>query len=333
MLSLVSRFIELKADYILYFISILGVLLCLSPLFVLHTLYVPSEKNYINLSYDLVSDQSIIASLFIVIIPLVDVLLDFCQNIWDWYKEKIPQKRQHNDIAIYRLTEGERFIFIIGMILQSTVSFLPSSDTDIIDVIVIYHCTRTAAQIFFIVPILFYFKRCTTTFNTWIMAAILVPYITGLILFSLKIMHRSDPLMYDQLQQYSLVFKSLGVALFLSTVFTSFSLFLIEKYLVDTNRPFCTNLFMNSICNFLLRSKLDESQIDNNVDFMFTHLIPAFHMISYIIMSVGGLLRVADVITLEEFSITSLFGQTIVLVIELRIRKNEIARGLVIFLV
>jgi hypothetical protein len=56
-------------------------------------------------------------------------------------------------------------------------------------------------------------------------------------------------------------------------------------------------------------------------------------MISYIIMSVGGLLRVADVITLEEFSITSLFGQTIVLVIELRIRKNEIARGLVIFLV
>jgi hypothetical protein len=298
----------------------------------LDTLYSPSEAEII-LSDNLVANQSIMASLFIVIIPLVDVLLDFCQKVFDWFEEKKPQKKQRNDTTIYRLTEGERFTFIIGMILQSTVSFLPSSDIDVATITAIYHCTRTAAQLFFIVPILFYLKRCTIIFNTWIASSIIVSLTIGLMLFSLKILYRSDPFLFDQMQQSAVVFKGFAAVLFLATVFISFCLYLIETFSIVNNRRFCTNFgLLSSIYNFLIRSKFDESQIDKDVDFMYTNLIPALHMFAYVIISVGGLLRIADTISFETFSTTSLIGQTIVLVIELRIRKNEVARGLVKFL-
>jgi hypothetical protein len=330
--SLNLQFNGSKHDFILYFISIVGVLVCLLPLFLLDSLYVPSEEHMLILSDDLVANQSINASLFIVIIPFVDVLLDFCQNIWDWFKEKKTQKKQHDDTAIYRLTEGERFVFIIGMILQSTICFLQSSNNDIINIMVIYHCTRAASQIFFVVPLLFYFKRCTTTFNAWITSSIIVPFAIGLMLLSLKIMYVSDPILHDQMLQSAVVFEVFAIILFLSTVFVSFCSYLIEVYSVVTDRPSCTNSFMNSIYNFLIRNKSDESQNDKNVDFMYTHLIPAMHMFAYVIMGVGGLLRITGIINFEVFATILLFGQTIVLIIELRIRKNEIARGLVKFL-
>jgi hypothetical protein len=328
--SLNLQFIGSKHDFILYFISIVGVLVCLLPLFLLDSLYIPSEEDMWTLSDDLVANPLILASLFIVIIPLVDVLLDFCQNIWDFQK---IQKKQHKDTAIYRLTEGERFVFIIGMILQSTICFLPSSDIDIINIMVIYHCTRTASQIFFVVPILFYLKRCTTTFNVWITSSIIVPLVIGLMLISLQIMYHSDPFLHDQMQQSAVVFEVFAIILFLSTVFVSFCSYLIEVYSIVTDRPFCANSFMNSIYNFLNRNTFDETQNDKNVDFMYTHLIPAMHMFSYVIMNVGGLLRITKLINFEAFVISQLSGQTIVLVIELRIRKNEIARGLVKFLI
>jgi hypothetical protein len=328
--SLNLQFIGSKHDFILYFISIVGVLACLLPLFLLDSSYISSEEHTVILSDDIVANQSVKASLFIVIIPFVDVLLDFCQSIWDWFKEKETQKKQHNDTAIYRLTEGERFVLIIGMILQSSVCFLSSSNVDIINLMVIFHCTRAASQIFLVVPILFYFKRCTTTFNVWITSSIIVPFAIGLILFSLKIMYVSDdPILHDQMQQSAVVFNVFAIALFLSTVFVSFCSYLIEVYSIVTDRPFCTNSFMNSIFSYLIRSKFDESQNEKNVDFMYTHLIPAMHMFAYVIMGVGGLLRFLGIINFEVFATILLFGQTIVLVIELRIRKNEIARGLV----
>jgi hypothetical protein len=329
--SLNLQFIRSKHDFILYFISIVGVLVCLLPLFLLDSFYIPSEEHMWTLSDDLVANPLILASLFIVIIPLVDVLLDFCQNIWALFNEKKTQKKQHNDTAIYRLTEGERFVFIIGMILQSTICFLPSSNNDIINIMVIYHCTRTASQIFFVVPILFYLKRCTTTFNVWITSSIIVPFVIGMMLFSLKIMYISDPFLHNQMLQSAVVFIIFSAILFLSTVFVSFCSYFIEGYSTVDDRPFCTNSFMNSIYNFLKRSKFDESQNEKNVDFMYTHLIPAMHMFAYVILGVSGLLRTTTIISFETFSTLSLFGQTIVLVIELRIRKNEIARGLVNF--
>jgi hypothetical protein len=329
--SLNLQFIRSKHDFLLYLISIVGVLVCLLPLFLLDSLYIPSEEHMWTLSDDIVANQLILASLFIAIIPLVDVLLDFCQNLWDWFKGNKIQKKQHNDTAIYRLTEGERFVFIIGMILQSTICFLPSSNIDLMNITVILYCTRVASQIFFVVPILFYLKRCTTTFNIWITSSIIVPYAIGLMLFSLKIMYISDPFLHDQMQQSAVAFIVFAVILFLSTVFVSFCSYLIEVYSVVTDRPLCTNSFMNSIFNYLIRSKFDESRNEKNVDFMYTHLIPAMHMFAYVIMGVGGLLRIG-IISFEVFAICQLFGQTIVLVIELRIRKNEIARGLVRFL-
>jgi hypothetical protein len=325
--SLYLQFIGSKHDLILYFISIVGVLVCLLPLFLLDSLYTPSDEHKFIISD--VANISILASLFIVIIPFVDVLLDICQNIWEWFKEEKTQKKQHNDTAIYRLTDGERFVFIVGMILQSTISFLPSSNIDIINIRAIYECTRTASQIFFVVPILFYLKRCTTTFNIWITSSIIVPFTIGLMLFSLKIMYHSENhALHDQMQQSAVVFMVFAIISFLSAVFVSICSYLIEGYSIVTDRPFCTNSYMNSIYNYLIRSKFDESQ-NVKVDFMYTHLIPAMHMFAYVVISVGGLLKISDTICFEIFSTLSLIGQTMVLIIELRIRKNETARGLV----
>jgi hypothetical protein len=112
----------------------------------------PSFTHELNFTFfkfphpyaDLVRSPSVLASIFIVIIPLVDIMLDFCQKIWDWFHEKNTKKKKIPDAIIYRLTDRERFIFIMGMILQSTVSFLPLFQFDTETTGVIFYCTRGA---------------------------------------------------------------------------------------------------------------------------------------------------------------------------------------------
>jgi hypothetical protein len=262
---------KLHRDWVLCIIAIVGFIFTLSPAFHNdHQHHAPPELEDIVIS-DLEKNPSVLASILIVIIPFVDIMLDFCQKIWDWVNKKNLQKKQDTHATIYRLTDRERFVFIIGMILQSTISFLPTFDYDDVKIRVLYHCTRAAAQILFVTPVLLYLQRCTTTFTPIITTSILISLVIGLIMYSLHIIYRFD----WSIKVAESIFMGFGVFLFFLTSIACFISYCKEKYVQQKNDK------TQSIYSNLVLNKSD--------DYMYTHCIPAGHMIAYIIMSVAGI--------------------------------------------
>jgi hypothetical protein len=262
---------KLHSDWILCTVAIVGLIFTLSPVFHdNHRHQAPPELKDI-LILDLEMNPSVLASILIVIIPFVDIMLDFCQKIWDWCNKKNLQKKQDTHAIIYRLTDRERFVFIIGMILQSTISFLPTFDYDDVKISVLFHCTRAAAQILFVAPVLLYLQRCTTTFTPIITMSILISLVIGLIMYSLNIIYRFD----WSIKVAESIFMGFGVFLFFLTCIACFISYCKEKYVQQKNEK------KQSIYSTLVLNKSD--------DYMYTHCIPAGHMIAYIIMSVAGM--------------------------------------------
>jgi heme/copper-type cytochrome/quinol oxidase subunit 2 len=262
------------------------------------------------LSYNLRSSPTLLASIFIVIIPLIDILFDFCQIIWNWFNEEVPSKKEDTHTVIYRLTDKERFVFITGMILQSAVIFVPSSRFDGPTMGLIYFCTKGAAQILLITPILFYLQRCTTTFTSLITTSILTSIVVGLMLFAIRIINRCDGVTNKRVEDVEKMLLGFGIFCFVLTAIVCLILYCIEKY----NARF---------------TKKTDGKHNESTDYIYTHYIPALHMIAYIILSFTGFASVVGPSSLEVYNYLSLLGQIMVLVIELRIRKNEVARELV----
>jgi hypothetical protein len=59
---------------------------------------------------------------------------------------------------------------------------------------------------------------------------------------------------------------------------------------------------------------------------MYTYHIPAMHMFAWVIISLSSYAWVYGVISFTVENYLTLVGQAIVLVIELRVRKNEVGR-------
>jgi hypothetical protein len=319
----ILRWIKGQDNCALSLISILGVLVCLLPLFLLNSQY---DRGFMSeeipfLSYDFRRSTSVLASIFVVIIPLVDILLDFFQKIWNWINGKQSKTKESTKTIIYRLTDIERFVFITGMVLQSAIIFVPSYAFDEPTMGLIYFCTKGAAQILLIAPILFYLQRCTTTFTPLIIASVLISIVIGLILFALKTMDLFDRFTRDRMKQTEKIFIAFGVFLFLLTVIVCFIRYCIEI--------FCTLKNYGDIYNLISLFMKKNDKSNENMDYIYTHYIPALHMSAYIILSVCGFAAVVSPISWESYNYTSLVGQIMVLVIELRIRKYEVARELV----
>lgn len=312
MRGLQRLFSKEQNNCVLSLISIVGCLVCLLPLFLLNSHH---DRGFILdgfpiLSYNLRSSPTLLASIFIVIIPLIDILFDFCLIIWKWFNEEVPSKKEDTHTILYRLTDKERFVYITGMILQSAVIFVPSSRFDGPTMGLIYLCTKGATQILLFTPILFYLQRCTTTFTAVITTSMIISMVIGLMLFSIRIINRFDEVTKKRVEDAEKIFLGFGIFSFVLTAIVCLILYCIQKF----NARF---------------TKKTDGKHDDSTDYIYTHYIPALHMIAYIIVSLTGFASVVDSSSLEEFNYLSLLGQIMVLIIELRIRKNEVAKELV----
>lgn len=321
MLLVLMRYLHKRGDSILFFYSVVGVLLCFLPLFYVHygndedveSADFPTliETDFIR--RPLFTRISLLAAPFIIVIPLLDILLNFCQYIWDWMNEKNPIRKENIDTgsAMYRFADRERVAIIIGMLLQSTVCYLSSLRLNVSEILLIYSCTNAAANIFFVVPILFYLKRCTTTFTPLVTSIILILVVTGFMLRA-NTFFLPDPLTNNDIMTdgfiISRVFTGVGFVIFILTVVV------------------CIHLY----CKSFMSKKSDVQQNEKNENILYTHYIPALHMIVFIIVGLAGTLLASNLgVTFDLHNYIKIIGPTAVLVIELRIRKYEITRGLV----
>lgn len=273
-------------------------------------------------------NPSLLASLFVVLIPAADLILDLPCHIYDhFYSKKLRCKKSD----IFRLDDFERFLFIIGVSIQSSVYFLPLS-TGLSTYGIVYNSTTNASVLLVLGPILTYLSRCTTTFTTGRTLAIVVIATMGNILTTIGTL--SQP--YSK----SPVLKKIGGV----TIVGSGALFV---FLIAVCAfKYCTlpshqQSLISFISNLNPHKRLPKQpngapkQTEKDADYeLYTNYIPALHMLTstVIIFYNAYLTLFVKSDKLANFEIKNyvvIASQIMVLVIELRIRKNEITRGLV----
>ena len=295
-----------------------GALFCLSPLIFL-IFGRAREANDASLQsfHTLTSDSanSYTAFFFVTIISTADVLLDLPPKLAAYFRATEKEETSQTATKISRLSEIERSIFIVGVLLQSAVGFLPTS-TDVIIVEFVQNCTKNASLLLIFAPISVYLHRCTTTFTISRVFAMALISTAGYILQTLSYF------VEKRSYSWSLLILLSGVFIYaVSILFTMFALLSAIKYCIEKIKA-RKNLSVGT------------GTTDDSDDELYTNYIPGLHMLSTLILgsaetsvALTPLDKIEDSIRNRNYVV--LFVVVMVLVIELRVRKNEIARELV----
>jgi hypothetical protein len=276
---------------------------------------------------------SLLASFFVVLIPALDLLLDLPAHFFAYFstEEKLQNKLYETSVVV-RLKDSERLMLMIGMGLHSGVWFLslsPSASS----LSHVYNSTTNASAVLVIGPILTYLQRCTTTFTDRRTTLIVSVGAVGVILDAISNFYRdkdNDNIVY----YFSVALLASVVLLITFLAAICLTKFYFSRMYTQSDRRI---LFMG-LSNPLMRSvsaiigNLDKS-IDNDRE-LYTNYIPALHMVSCLIILFANCITYLsdrDQLTaaIEKKNYVILIAEIVVLVIELRIRKNEITRGLV----
>lgn len=315
--------------------SALGALFCLTPLFLLKSahLYMPNDENSLFIEMAIMgSSTSQFAAFFVAILPAADLLLDIPAMIATliFPDDKGPKKLA--DSKVVRLTEVERLLFIIGIFLHSCASFMPSS-TEFAQRRLVYKCTNLASILLLLVPIVVFLERTTLTFTPWRTFFITFVATMSFVLTTLAIFFFSDLEVTNNLSKAGFALSTMSGLMYLLLIGVCFVKFINEKVGTVEARQ----MFYLSIMKYIKRPLLAIKPVEMTADLrsqLYTHCIPALHMISSLVISIAlfaasysPLRDLAHAYERKDYVV--LAGEIIVLVIELRIRKNEVARGLV----
>ena len=315
-------------------ITIAVALFCLSPLF--YTNEVKSQDDAlhtINIEAHVFSNPSIFAPFFVVLIPLADLLLDYPSRIVAYFnKEKGCNNATPASTVVIRLTDIERLLFIIGIAIQSTVGFLPTR-TNVGVLSLVHECTNNVSVILTVGPILAFLSRCTSTFTPLRSLIILSTVALGLCIISISFFLR-----WYQQQWTSLLFTgslviTIAWAMYITLIMICIYNYCREKMIFTSDRQVWSMRLRNMCGGSQFTTKKVDQSVDTDSE-LYTNYIPALHMIASITIACANAAVSynpdrSQVGAYEKQSYLVLLAEITVLVIELRIRKNEIARGLV----
>ena len=328
-------------------IIVLGAIVNLIPLF----LDINDDIDHTPNHEDPSRRTSILSSFFMVLIPAADLLIDLSTRIFASLFLKENSHSRAAEVAIVtRLTDLERGLFIVGVVLQSGVGFLSSSNA--VSAVNLYEESLSNSSVLFLVgPIVTFLERCTSTFTESRTLSMLITFALGV---------TSNTFFYyfeggTQTSMLSFLFYSgkvlipLSGFLFVITVLTCFvnycktrqipqSKFLarIQKLFKNKVENFDNNENNDSIDNksydVSVMNRNDVNNSNENYHELYANYIPSIHMIAILIISFASFAHNYICPSLpfkchQDYVI--LVAEVIVLVLEYRIRKNEIAKGLV----
>ena len=323
-----------------YTIIVVAALYCLTPL-----TYLPEQKKYIFdeiASYEHMTavlierSASLLASFFIVIIPAADLLLDMPSHISSYFYPRPKSASNATESSrVLRLYDFERFLFIIGVGIESLVWFL-SSRTDPASLGILYFSTSNASLILVIGPILTYLQRCTTTFTSLRVFSLVASLSAGLVILTTCGYYRRDQRIFiTVVRTGTIILVTTGVALAALIAMCAFEYSRL-KFIAMWSERAEISFPKNQRGSQAQETKTVESKdqrVDNDNE-LYTNYIPALHMTTCLIIIFSNIYVhvVKSKYPVGAFEAKNFIvgvAEVIVLVTELRIRKNEIARGLV----
>lgn len=314
----------------------LGAIFCLTPLFMLK-----SEQRYTTddtMAFQQVTENllqrspSLMASFFVVLIPAADLLLDLPHRIIaNFCPDEKQIRKPAARSAVFRLNEIERILFMAGIGVQSCVWFM-SLSANMTTLGIVYFATTNASILLILGPILSYLQRCTTTFTSLRVSIIVLIAIIGLMALTISNFFRSDGRIYQAMNYVGMLILTVAGLIFGSLIATCALKYCRDKFSLPLDKRFF-------LANLPIKSKeasmkvRDSKDIDDDIE-LYTNYIPGLHMTASLIVIISYLyvgLMPTQYITsaYERKNYIVIVAEVIVLVIELRIRKNEIARGLV----
>ena len=316
-----------RFEKICLMMTTIGATICITPLFVL---------NMQQYGDNVVSYRKPAPNLFfVIIIPAVDLLLDYLARCISYlYSDSKEKSKPVKSTVVSRLTDSERALFILGIAVQTIVLSHPSKEV-LSNASIVGSSVNNCSIILTLGPIIIYLHRCTKTF-TWLRTfTILSAGFIGLILFTTSYYCRSEPekFRFEKIKLTGIVFVSLAAIILMFTILLCFGSFTIEKLKRSVAKQWFQRIFKSKkICvDEVLED--DSLKIDADTE-LYNNYVPALHMLSLIVIGIANTYykttqRNDEAKALEIRNYTSLAAEILVLVIELRIRKNEIARGLV----
>lgn len=332
MLSEVSQRLNLT-------IATLAALFCLCPL-----LSIPGRQGrsynddgvqiYKELTQTLIQrSPSLLAPLFVVLIPVADHLLDMPALISSYLHPDLKPTACARSTVVVRLNDVEKLLFMVGMCIQSAVWFLPSN-AEVSVLGLVYFSTTNASILFIMAPILTFLQRCTTTFTTLRASVLTVTATLGVMLFTISNFLRYNYCAFRILDWLGWILTGMAGIFFVAFIVVCAFKYCCIKLASSSDRQAFLTLFLNQFKRKVEtnRTKKDAS-IDNDSE-LYANYIPAIHMISMFIIIVSALyvgLVPADhqIVAIDGKNYVVIGAEILILVVELRIRKNEIARGLV----
>ena len=315
-------------------VTVLGALICLAPLIALQNEDRFNSDDKIKFEIGTTTliqrSPSLLASFFIVLIPAADLLLDLPAHISThfYHNGKSSNKPSENSVVV-RLNDLERLTFIVGVSIQSSV-WLLSISANLSTLGIVYISTTNASALLALGPVITYLQRCTTTFTTLRSTIIVFVTVFGILLSVVSNFKRNDLTQYWILGRAGQAFIGSAGFIFASLVTLCAYKYCRLKLHSSTDRQSLLSWFRKSSTG----SKNVEERSRERDRELYANYIPALHMASmltivaaeFYMYSSSGAVQARSY---EHKNYIVITAEICVLVIELRIRKNEIARGLV----
>lgn len=309
---------------------IFGAIFCLAPLISLRKnedyALVDSFLDRVRKDMSRTSPFFLI-SISIILIPFADLVLDF---ITVYYGQENSLRRRVKSSGVIRLTDIERLLFVTGIAIQSTIYFLPSA-TDDHTVNLVNHCVGNANALLLLAPIVIFLGRCTESFTPNKTLVLIVSPVIGLTVRTVSYFYRSDAVKYSHINVSGTTIILAGAALYGYCILIC----CYKYYQLRLGSPSDRQLWLRNMFQSNQQKSFEEpdySAEDENE--VYANYVPALHIISSITIclstSIKGLSSSSSVnLVWVDPDYIIICAEIMVLVIELRIRKNEITRGLV----
>ena len=263
------------------------------------------------------------APFFIILIPTADIFLDFLSHVMIYINQDKTSLRKHlHSPVVTRLSDIERLLFILGVAAQSAIAFVPApADIDLLRAV--YRSSSNFSLLLLFCPIVIFLGRCTTTFTPKKVFMLVLTAVLAVFLITTSYFFRKDDPVKNGMSILGAVLAILSAAIYLFLLALCFYNYRKEKLNIPTHE----HSYLRRFLGLMKRNKGindDSSETDNE---LYTNYIPALHMVASVFYLFTGDQDMK--IGFTSTFILALAAQIMVLVIELRIRKNEITRGLV----
>ena len=185
-----------------------------------------------------------------------------------------------------RLSDRERFLFIVGVAFQSAVYFVPNTTHSTTVFLISIFCNNYSVLLT-LGPLAIFLQRCTTTFTHPRTSTLLITLVVGLTFFTVSSYYHSGSNEFNVLATVGRLFVAISGILFSLTTYLCLERYITEK-LGTTEKRDKGRRWLHS--SFRISTKATSPIVTSKVDSddeLYSNYIPALHMFSVMIIGLA----------------------------------------------